>query len=117
MSAIALPLHTDKHDPTPKAHPDEKNYEAILISKDPPLASNEGPIWPGLKALLKVLEASAELFGPVKLAMEGLNGCVRIYEVWACVTSVITTYQMLQFRKLPKSVKNMTYCAQILMSY
>ncbi|CEL63638.1 putative WD repeat-containing protein alr3466 OS=Nostoc sp, (strain PCC 7120 / UTEX 2576) GN=alr3466 PE=4 SV=1 [Rhizoctonia solani AG-1 IB] len=80
MSAIALPLHTDKHDPTPKAHPDEKNYEAILISKDPPLASNEGPIWPGLKALLKVLEASAELFGPVKLAMEGLNGCVRIYE-------------------------------------
>ncbi|CAE6410678.1 unnamed protein product, partial [Rhizoctonia solani] len=36
--------------------------------------------WSGAKRLLAVLESSSGAFGPLKLAIEGLNKCIHIYE-------------------------------------
>lgn len=38
--------------------------------------------WAGLKTLLKVLDASADIFPPLKSAVGGLNQCIDIFEVF-----------------------------------
>ncbi|KAG8699350.1 hypothetical protein FRC11_013759, partial [Ceratobasidium sp. 423] len=40
----------------------------------------ESIVWSGVKTLLQVLEGSADAFGPLKLAIGGLNKCIDIYE-------------------------------------
>lgn len=39
--------------------------------------------WAGLQRLMMILESSADAFGPLKLAIDGLSQCVDVFEVCA----------------------------------
>jgi hypothetical protein len=42
--------------------------------------------WTGLKAFGEVLKSSASTFGPLKTAVEGISGCVELFEVRVMIT-------------------------------
>jgi hypothetical protein len=66
---------------TPTAYPVEQQPTSVT---HPPAAIEKNSTkmaWPGLTALCQVLKASASTFGPLKSALEGISGCVEIFEV------------------------------------
>jgi hypothetical protein len=66
---------------TPTAYPVEQQPTSVT---NPPAAIEKNSTkmaWSGLTALGQVLKASASTFGPLKSALEGISGCVEIFEV------------------------------------
>ncbi|KAH7310388.1 hypothetical protein B0J17DRAFT_711327 [Rhizoctonia solani] len=50
------------------------------LAKDTKQDSTVGLVWTGAKLLLQVVNASADVFPPLKSAVGGLNECINIYE-------------------------------------
>ncbi|CAE6496417.1 unnamed protein product, partial [Rhizoctonia solani] len=61
------PAAADEDNPVPKIRADNK-------------ASKTGLVWTGAKVLLRVVNASADAFPPLKSAVTGLKECIDIYE-------------------------------------
>ncbi|CAE6502252.1 unnamed protein product [Rhizoctonia solani] len=61
------PAGTDEDNPAPKFGADNK-------------ASKTGLVWTGAKVILRVVNASADAFPPLKSAVSGLKECIDIYE-------------------------------------
>ncbi|CAE6422756.1 unnamed protein product [Rhizoctonia solani] len=80
VSAISLSIPTDKHNRVLNLAPARMNPKENAPPENSPLPWGENLAWSGLKALLRVLEASTELFGPLKMAIEELNQCIKTYE-------------------------------------
>jgi hypothetical protein len=45
--------------------------------------------WAGLKAFGEVLKSSASTFGPLKAAVEGISGCLELFEVHLPITYLV----------------------------
>lgn len=79
---LHLPERTEPHS-TSSCIPTEN-------SKLTGLESGQKTIWNGLKKILKILELSADAFGPLGLAIDQMSQCVHIFEVptltyyWIC---------------------------------
>jgi hypothetical protein len=61
-----------------------------FTSASPPSAKASQDVtkvaWSGLKTIGQVLKSSASTFGPLKTAVEGIDGCVEIFEVHMLIT-------------------------------
>ncbi|CAE6436316.1 unnamed protein product [Rhizoctonia solani] len=79
-SAISLPFFIDKHDQACILSPTQTAFQHNIFQDDNSCLGSQDVAWSGLKKLLQVLEVSADLFGPFKGIIEGLNECITIYE-------------------------------------
>ncbi|CUA74504.1 putative WD repeat-containing protein alr3466 [Nostoc sp, PCC 7120] [Rhizoctonia solani] len=59
---------------------DEEIQDPLTTSQAGDQPGKSDLVWPGVKALLAVLESSSKAFGPLKSAISGLNECIDIYE-------------------------------------
>lgn len=55
--------------------------QTIRSSKETSIDRAKSTAWSGLKTLLKVVDASADVFPPLKSAVCGLDQCIDIFEV------------------------------------
>lgn len=71
----------DPQPPAATVPPPSLHKASVPTKQKSSLEHAKSTAWAGLKTLLKVLESSADAFGPLKSAIGGLNQCIDIYEV------------------------------------
>ncbi|KAH7310239.1 hypothetical protein B0J17DRAFT_622414 [Rhizoctonia solani] len=77
---VDVPLAVDNTLKTPGGEDNDNQPADHSLAKDNKRDGTTGLVWTGAKLLLQVVNASADVFPPLKSAVGGLNECINIYE-------------------------------------